>query len=59
MQLNLPKWMCDEIESDSNMSVQYIIKEILKEYLDSEEGRIIRNRIRRREEDRGEGIEHP
>lgn len=49
MILELPKWVCDEIESDSNRSVQYLIKEIIKEYLTSEEGKVIRGRIRERE----------
>jgi hypothetical protein len=49
MQLDLPKWMSDEIESDSHKSVQYVIKEIIKEYLESKEGKRIRDRIRERE----------
>lgn len=49
MQLELPKWIAETIESDSKKSVQYTIKEILREYLQSEEGRLIRKRIRERE----------
>lgn len=49
MKLELPKWITDEIELDSNKSVQYVIKEILREYLESNEGGVIRERIRRRE----------
>ena len=49
MILELPKWVCDEIETDSKRSVQYLIKEIVKEYLTSEEGKVIRKRIRERE----------
>lgn len=49
MDLQLPKWMAKEVESDSPKSVQYIIKEVLKEYLTSEEGMKIRKRIRERE----------
>lgn len=49
MQLELPKWIAEAVESDSKKSVQYTIKEILREYLQSEEGRVIRERIRERE----------
>ncbi|MCP3681960.1 MAG: hypothetical protein GY861_04645 [bacterium] len=49
MELNIPKWMAEEVEKDSTKSVQYTIKEILKEYLRSDEGRKIRKRIRERE----------
>ncbi len=49
MQIQLPKWMIKELEKRLNRSAQYIIKEILKEYLDSEDGGRIRKRIRERE----------
>lgn len=49
MQLDLPKWLCEELETDSRKSVQYVIKEILKEYMLSKEGKVIRERIRERE----------
>lgn len=50
MQLQLPKWMTDSLNEESEKSIQYTIKEVLREYLNSEEGRIIRERIEKRKE---------
>lgn len=49
MQIELPKWISEELERESSKSVQYIIKKILREYLVSKEGIELRNRIRREE----------
>lgn len=47
MILQLPKWMCDELGRQAEgEAIQYMIKNIVKEYIRSEEGRIMRERIR-------------
>lgn len=53
MELELPKWLVKELSKDTDKSIQYIIKEILKEYVRGEEGRKIRERIIEKERVRG------
>lgn len=50
MYLELPKWIAEALERESNKSVQYIVKKILREYLVSKEGEELRERIRKEEE---------
>lgn len=47
MILQLPKWMCEELYKQAEgATLQYMIKDILREYIGSEEGKIMRERIR-------------
>lgn len=51
MQLQLPKWMVMELSKDTDMSLQYYIKTILKEYINNKE---MRDNIKKEEEKRKE-----
>lgn len=53
MELELPKWLVKELSKDTDKSIQYIIKEILKEYVRGEEGKKIRTKIIEKERVRG------
>lgn len=39
MQLQLPKWLCQELMKDTDRSVQSFIKTVLTEYVNNEEWR--------------------
>lgn len=57
MDLQLPKWIIEELDKGrGDKSIQTYIKDIMREYVGSEEGEIIRERIdkkRRRVEREG------
>ncbi len=47
--LQLPTWMVKELSNYSDKSTQYIIKNLIKETLNTEEGREILEKLRKRE----------
>ena len=47
MNIQLPRWMILELEKDMDKSIQSLIKEIVREYIDSKEGGEIRRRVGR------------
>lgn len=67
MDITIPKWIVEELRKDTERSLQYLIKLILKEYVEDEEWRNkIVEKERKREEDRkggrsgiGRGIRNP
>lgn len=53
IELQLPVWLVKELNKHSNKSTQYMIKKVLKEVINSSDGRRIIKRIG--EEELGEG----
>ncbi len=56
MELQLPKWIIEELDKGrGTKSIQTYIKDIMREYVESEEGIIIRERIegKRRKKEQG------
>ncbi|AGH31904.1 hypothetical protein VPIG_00046 [Vibrio phage PWH3a-P1] len=50
MQLDLPKWLCEELNKDTNRSIQTYIKGVLIEYVNNSEWREIGKEIERNKE---------
>lgn len=55
MQLDLPKWLCEELNKDTNRSIQTYIKVVLIEYINNNEWREVGKRVEG-EKEKGRGL---